>query len=58
MIAVVFDYGVSDEIERNAVSLIGFKSDKDKKYFKDYFLVSAVLLENSKNPIISPSLLI
>ena len=32
MIAVVFDYGVSDEIERNAVSLIGFKSDKVKVY--------------------------
>lgn len=46
---------VRDEAIENTVKYFGFKSDKDKKYFKDYFLVSAVLLENSKNPIMDSS---
>lgn len=46
---------VRDEAIENTVKYFGFKSDKDKKYFKDYFLVSAVLLENSTNPIMDSS---
>ncbi len=42
---------VRDEAIENTVKYFGFKSDKDKKYFKDYFLVSAVYLEESESPI-------
>ena len=42
---------VRDEAIKNTVAYFGFTKDKDIKYFKEYFLVSAVLLENSTNPI-------
>ena len=42
---------VRDEAIENTVEYFGFTKDKDIKYFKEYFLVSAVLLENSTNPI-------
>lgn len=42
---------VRDEAIENTVKYFGFKSDKDKKYFKDYFLVSAIYLEESESPI-------
>lgn len=45
---------IRDKAIEKTVEYFGF-TDKDKEYFKDYFLVSAVLLENSTNLIMDSS---